>query len=248
MTQKPELRMEAYYYGFESTQCREVDLILSAIACAGKAFHHTDDWNDYASPYPPHEGETPIAWIQNAAAKAAAAFESQAARIAALQAKVAELEKERDNYKTMVMSHDLIKQAADLQAERDSLRAKFERAKEALGPFASLSVPEYVPDDALLVLTTTNGGIIDTKETVTAGAIRTAHAVLAELSADAPAQPARISARAMKDACAGVAIRVIERWQGHTGYGVPEAIEAGNAILAGIQSISLDAPAQQTPG
>jgi regulator of replication initiation timing len=72
--------------------------------------------------------------------------------------------------------------------ENGSLRVKLERAKEALEPFASLSVPEYVPDDALLVLTTINGGIIDTKETVTAGAIRTARVVLVELSGVAPAQ------------------------------------------------------------
>ena len=38
--------MHAYYYGFEETTCAEVDGILSAVANAGKAFHHTRDWND----------------------------------------------------------------------------------------------------------------------------------------------------------------------------------------------------------
>lgn len=69
------LRMDAYYYGFTPTGSPEIDLILSAVACAGKAFHHTEDWNDKASAYKGHEGETPIDWIQNAANRAAAALQ-----------------------------------------------------------------------------------------------------------------------------------------------------------------------------
>ena len=56
-----------------------VDRILSAVACAGKAFHHTEAWSDpvwdydadgakAAAPYEPFlRGMTPIDWIQNAA-------------------------------------------------------------------------------------------------------------------------------------------------------------------------------------
>ncbi len=44
------LRMEAYYYGFTPTGVREIDLILSAIATAGKGCHHTSDWNEYGYP------------------------------------------------------------------------------------------------------------------------------------------------------------------------------------------------------
>ena len=68
-----ELNMEAYYYGFNKTGVPEIDKILSAIACAGKAFHHTSDWMDESS-YPPHIGDTPIDWIQNAANEAANAW------------------------------------------------------------------------------------------------------------------------------------------------------------------------------
>jgi len=58
------LRMDAYYYGFDPTNVKEIDLILSAVACAGKLFHHTRDWNDEVSPYGHHEGQTPTEWIQ----------------------------------------------------------------------------------------------------------------------------------------------------------------------------------------
>lgn len=69
--QMPELRMDAYYYGFEPTGVRHIDLILSAVACAGKSFHSTEFWNDDASAYDVHTGSTPVEWIQNAADQAA---------------------------------------------------------------------------------------------------------------------------------------------------------------------------------
>ena len=76
-------RMNAYYYGFARTGDEMIDRILSAIACAGKAFHHTDQWNDevydlrdgqkVAMPYEPFlRGMTPVEWIQNAAEDAVA--------------------------------------------------------------------------------------------------------------------------------------------------------------------------------
>ena len=39
-----EMPMRAYYYSFAWTGTRPVDKILSAVACAGKAFHMTEDW------------------------------------------------------------------------------------------------------------------------------------------------------------------------------------------------------------
>ena len=67
-----ELRMNAYYYSFSKTDSQSVNLILSAVACAGKASHHTDDWSNTCDfSYPPHEGRSPIDWIQNAANQAA---------------------------------------------------------------------------------------------------------------------------------------------------------------------------------
>lgn len=36
--------LNAYYYSFESTGNQAIDRILAAVAYAGKAFHHTEDW------------------------------------------------------------------------------------------------------------------------------------------------------------------------------------------------------------
>lgn len=69
-----EKRMDAYYYSFRPTGCEAIDNILSAIACAGKAFHHTSDWYDDLDPkdYGEHlKGNNPVEWIQNAANDAA---------------------------------------------------------------------------------------------------------------------------------------------------------------------------------
>jgi hypothetical protein len=66
------MRMAAYYYNFDKTGVPEIDRILSAVACAGKSYHHTEDWNDSPSfVWPGHVGETPVDWIQNAANDAA---------------------------------------------------------------------------------------------------------------------------------------------------------------------------------
>ena len=46
--------------------------------------------------------------------------------------RIEELEAERDRYKAMVMSHDLLKQSADLLAENGSLRDALRKAQEAL--------------------------------------------------------------------------------------------------------------------
>ena len=59
-------RMDAYYYGFDSTGVMEVDRILSAVARAGKAYHSTDQWAEDAY----GEG-SPENWIQSAANDAA---------------------------------------------------------------------------------------------------------------------------------------------------------------------------------
>src|SRR5690242_4745133 len=71
MADQQELRMHAYYYGFTPTGVEEIDRILSAVACAGKSFHNTSEWGEKVSAWPPHEGDCPVDWIQNAANRAA---------------------------------------------------------------------------------------------------------------------------------------------------------------------------------
>lgn len=71
------MRMNAYYYSFEPTGVKEIDVLLSAIACAGKAYHNTADWQLDSFLYEDvHRGRTPIEWIQNAANDAASAFKA----------------------------------------------------------------------------------------------------------------------------------------------------------------------------
>ena len=73
-----DMRMDAYYYSFEPTGNSAIDTILSAVACAGKAYHHTDCWQDETRPYEDaHTGDCPVDWIQNAANKAAADMEKK---------------------------------------------------------------------------------------------------------------------------------------------------------------------------
>ena len=74
-----DMRLDAYYYGFDPTGDEDIDRILSAVACAGKAYHHTESWCEEMSygtpngaPEPFLRGLTPIEWIQNAAIDAAA--------------------------------------------------------------------------------------------------------------------------------------------------------------------------------
>lgn len=86
-----DLRMDAYYYGFSKTGCPEVDLVLSAVACAGKSYHHTESWCDDSEAWPGHRGVTPADWIQCAgddAAKAVLALRDENARLRTALAKI----------------------------------------------------------------------------------------------------------------------------------------------------------------
>ena len=77
-------RMDAYYFGFTPTGVESIDLILSAVACAGKAYHHTDQWLDPTEPW--HDklrGGYPAEWIQRAAEDAAKQLDEARAAITA---------------------------------------------------------------------------------------------------------------------------------------------------------------------
>jgi hypothetical protein len=65
-------RFNGYYIGFDPTGEEPIDVILSAVARAGKAYHHTESWGEPTPPYEPEfRGESPVDWIQNAATDAA---------------------------------------------------------------------------------------------------------------------------------------------------------------------------------
>jgi hypothetical protein len=77
--------MDAYYYSFTPTGVQVVDELLSAVASAGKYAHHTSDWTDECDTnnghyQPSNVGPSCVAWIQNAANRAADAVRELEAR------------------------------------------------------------------------------------------------------------------------------------------------------------------------
>lgn len=102
-------RMNAYYYGFDRTGQVVIDRILSAVAHAGKGYHHTEFWTDHLDYGAPSHlrGDSYDECIQNAAIDAADTL-----RIAEARATAAE-----------VASRGYRARAEKAEAERDALRA-----------------------------------------------------------------------------------------------------------------------------
>ena len=67
--------VHAYFYSFELTGVEAIDEILRRVARAGKAFHHTENWND--DEWGPEEGISHAEWIQMAADEAAEKWETR---------------------------------------------------------------------------------------------------------------------------------------------------------------------------
>lgn len=67
-----ELNFSSYYVNLTPTGAYPIDLVLSAVARAGKAYHHTSDWLEPdAYPEAPFEGDTWRDRIDNAGKRAA---------------------------------------------------------------------------------------------------------------------------------------------------------------------------------
>lgn len=64
----PDRRLNAYYFSFDSTGSPIIDAILSAVAYAGKSYHHTESW---AGDSRWDEGRSYVDVIQAAANEAA---------------------------------------------------------------------------------------------------------------------------------------------------------------------------------
>jgi hypothetical protein len=64
--------LRAYYYSFEPTGNDAVDAILEAVALAGRAYHHTDQWSDSNDGKPSYTDQ-----IQQAANEAARKWGSE---------------------------------------------------------------------------------------------------------------------------------------------------------------------------
>ncbi len=118
-------RMDAYYYGFDSVGHDAIDKVLSAVACAGKAYHYTAGWDDDETPPPDdHTGNTPVAWIQNAAKEAAARIAALEADLARARERVEALERER--------SEGVMPQPADYTYPAEAIERAAEDAREWL--------------------------------------------------------------------------------------------------------------------
>ena len=65
-----KLNLNAYYYSFDRTGVLVIDRILAAVARAGKAYHHTEDWTDQY----PDGSPSQVELIQQAADSAAEEF------------------------------------------------------------------------------------------------------------------------------------------------------------------------------
>ncbi len=136
-------------------------------------------------------------WQKSEAALALRERNAALAELDSLHAHIAELEKEISAWREGGVLIENVRiqanRAEKAEAERDALRALNERAKEVLGPFKLfLDANEQVwADDDTIAVSTGEGR---TREAwLTFGHIRLARAVLAELSADAPAQQTQIS-------------------------------------------------------
>jgi hypothetical protein len=83
-----ELRMKAYYYSFYKTGQIKIDKILSAIAIAGKVYHHTESWGDEGS----NGGNgSLIDLIQDSANEAAKQIDALTKRVGELEAALQEI-------------------------------------------------------------------------------------------------------------------------------------------------------------
>ena len=82
----PDRRMNAYYYSFDPTGQPAIDAILSAVAHAGKGYHHTESWHDDGEWSRWGEGRSVVDVIQAAANEAALALLDAAEESDALRA------------------------------------------------------------------------------------------------------------------------------------------------------------------
>lgn len=107
------LNLRAYYYGFEPTGELAVDRVLAAVARAGKAYHHTDQWTE-------DDGDgSPVAKIQAVANAAAAECEALRAQLA--QARRDALEEAANHIWTTIESDG--RGIAVVRRCRDAIRA-----------------------------------------------------------------------------------------------------------------------------
>jgi hypothetical protein len=123
-----DARMDAYYYGFDRTEVGVIDAVLSAVAKAGKGYHHTEEWNDeHGDGLPSH-----AARIQLSAESAADVISVLVAEVERLRTLVSAQESAL-NFETTCLN------CADrLQDGYDAWHAGYEKASAEAGRYRSV--------------------------------------------------------------------------------------------------------------
>lgn len=117
----PGARMDAYYYSFRNTGLAVIDSILSAVATAGKAHHHTEEWGEAGTwdDKPTHESR-----IQSAA-------DESATLVRELVAELKTAREEARQWKSLWQQNT--ETASVAIRERDTAQAELERLQQYLG-------------------------------------------------------------------------------------------------------------------
>lgn len=123
----PDARMDAYYYSFRHTGLAVIDRILSAVATAGKAYHHTEEWGEAGTwnDKPTHESRIQSAADESATLVRALVAELKAARELCVRTRdIAQIE-----------SGSLRSRVQELEDELETTRAQLRQVARQLGLF-----------------------------------------------------------------------------------------------------------------
>lgn len=111
--EREKLPMSAYYYGFDETGERAIDVVLSAVAVAGKSYHNTEDW-----------GGDPRSDITSAAEDIQVAAHRGAQAVKRLRAELDQARKERDQLREALatLTDKWLCRACDLAVSKGGAR------------------------------------------------------------------------------------------------------------------------------
>lgn len=116
-----DARMDAYYYSFRNTGLAVIDSILSAVATAGKAYHHTEEWGEAGTwdDKPTHESR-----IQSAADESATLVRELVAELKTARERIAAFEVGQGNAGVLLgrAAEDYDAVVAELKTTRAQLR------------------------------------------------------------------------------------------------------------------------------
>lgn len=127
-----DARMDAYYYSFRNTGLAVIDSILSAVATAGKAYHHTEEWGEAGTwdDKPTHESR-----IQSAADESATLVRELVAELKTARERIAAFEVGQGNAGVLLgrAAEDYDAVVAELKTTRAQALQKPKPEKHPIG-------------------------------------------------------------------------------------------------------------------